>query len=612
MDREKPSRGRREGRLAVRGLGTRLGASLVVLVLAFGMCVAAHAAGGARLADAGLERMASTGGSAIGILLDSTPRDQDENLIVNDSYLGVLLATAASKDVTVTFLLERPAEGAEERVYHTEVVGMGTPVPQPPDPVWPKEEGATDDYVFDVWCDEAGVAFNFATPVSADTRLYATWIKKDVEHKEVSVTLKGCGGVMPHPDDPAQTVGEYTTTKLAGAHYPLPDDPVRGGHTFQGWFTAEVGGTQVTGADTIGDADVTLYAQWKANTYRVCYHENHGSAPLSYTDPAVVTYDGTDVAFADWERVRTEGHFTKPDGMDLDGWCTTKDGTGQRFKAGDPIKNLTEVGGKVVDVYALWKKDGTVEEGPFDVTFYFNDGVTGPHVVKDVEKFGTVPEEDPVKAPKRTGYQFAGWYTDDGTFAQRWTFADQIVADTSLYAKWEVRLDVTVPVAVGFAVDAMTGEVTTPDVGRYALKSRTVVPVEVASFGTASEQADLEGFFSLADGAGWEDTLKDTALSVKSERAAGTIELPLAQGGPVGSSWASAHALTDAERADYALPAFSYAGVAFDETWAGADPSERLPLELGMRIPADKLEVRADLAGPVPITHLKVTVVAKG
>ena len=65
------------------------------------------------------------------------------------------------------------------------------------------------------------------------------------------------------------------------------------------------------------------------------------------------------------------------------------------------------------------------------------------------------------------------------------------------------------------------------------------------------------------------------------------------------------------ERAAYRLAAFSYAGAAFDPAWQGADPSERLPLELGLSIPTDKLQVRTDLDGERPITRLQVTVAAQ-
>ena len=48
-------------------------------------------------------------------------------------------------------------------------------------------------------------------------------------------------------------------------------------------------------------------------------------------------------------------------------------------------------------------------------------------------KYATAPEN-----PEREGYCFAGWFTDNTTFANEWDFKTNIVTqDTTLYAKWE-------------------------------------------------------------------------------------------------------------------------------------------------------------------------------
>ena len=42
--------------------------------------------------------------------------------------------------------------------------------------------------------------------------------------------------------------------------------------------------------------------------------------------------------------------------------------------------------------------------------------------------------------PERDGYDFSGWFTDNGTFANEWDFKTDIVTqDTTLYVKWAVE-----------------------------------------------------------------------------------------------------------------------------------------------------------------------------
>jgi len=56
--------------------------------------------------------------------------------------------------------------------------------------------------------------------------------------------------------------------------------------------------------------------------------------------------------------------------------------------------------------------------------------------------YATTPED-----PEREGYSFAGWFTDNFTFGNRWDFKIDIVTqDTTLYAKWDGCYPIEIPV----------------------------------------------------------------------------------------------------------------------------------------------------------------------
>ena len=61
------------------------------------------------------------------------------------------------------------------------------------------------------------------------------------------------------------TVSEASRRVTYGAVYGTLPTPSRSGYTFNGWFTAASGGSQVSSGTKMGASNVTIYAQWKAN-----------------------------------------------------------------------------------------------------------------------------------------------------------------------------------------------------------------------------------------------------------------------------------------------------------------------------------------------------------
>ena len=120
-----------------------------------------------------------------------------------------------------------------------------------------------------------------------------------------------------------------------------------------------------------------------------------------------------------------------------------------------------------VSGYGTTEATYEIEPGPFKihlycylptstVSFYSNGVVVATQVVENGNC--AVPPEEPTLY----GYDFRGWFLDDGTFLHEFVFTAQISSDISLYAKWEGILQYTTdPVSDGTvtAVDGQPGTV---------------------------------------------------------------------------------------------------------------------------------------------------------
>lgn len=68
----------------------------------------------------------------------------------------------------------------------------------------------------------------------------------------------------------------------------------------------------------------------------------------------------------------------------------------------------------------------------YDVSFDSNGGTEIE--TQSIISQGKVTEPTP---PTKDGYTFAGWFTDDDTFQEEWTFASDTVSEAfTLHAKW--------------------------------------------------------------------------------------------------------------------------------------------------------------------------------
>ena len=119
-----------------------------------------------------------------------------------------------------------------------------------------------------------------------------------------------------------------------------PTKPTRTGYSFLGWSTSSTAtsATYSAGGSYTANSAATLYAVWKANTYKVSYNANGGSgAPSAQTK----TY-GTTLKLSTTKPTRTNYTFL--------GWSTSASATSATYAAG---ANYTA--NAAVTLYAVWK-----------------------------------------------------------------------------------------------------------------------------------------------------------------------------------------------------------------------------------------------------------------
>ena len=132
---------------------------------------------------------------------------------------------------------------------------------------------AKADHVFIGWYADAAckTVYPFSNAITADTTVYAGWVKKEIGVNEYTASFDlGYEG--------AEALADMTT--INGQLYNMPQ-PTREGYTFGGWFiSAYEDGQKLTAlcnADTVLNADTTLFAVW---------HQN-GGAQLASPDVSV-------------------------------------------------------------------------------------------------------------------------------------------------------------------------------------------------------------------------------------------------------------------------------------------------------------------------------------
>ncbi|WP_026527950.1 InlB B-repeat-containing protein [Butyrivibrio sp. VCD2006] len=270
-------------------------------------------------------------------------------------------------------------EGYTDVVYGTELAV----------PAEPTREG----YVFTGWYEDSSCesVFTFGKMPGRDLTLYAGWTANQY--------------VIRFVTNGGSTVDALTADYEMAVE--APEDPVREGYTFAGWYSDEFL-TEAYAFSTMPLGGITVYAGWNVNTYVISFYTNGGN---EITD--IVAQYGSEVV-APEEDPQKEGHTFIGWYSDAECQIPYEFGT---MPAGD------------VTLYAGW------EVNEYTATF---DSCGGNEVAPVMIAYGsaiTVPE-----TPEREGYTFTGWFTDKECTAAFAAGEELMPArDIVVYAGWTIN-----------------------------------------------------------------------------------------------------------------------------------------------------------------------------
>jgi uncharacterized repeat protein (TIGR02543 family) len=306
---------------------------------------------------------------------------------------------------TVTFMMNNVFETIWAMIYVTfPETTIGTEN-FPADPyIWSSE------YSFSGWNTDpngGGSVFTAATPITDDITVYAQW----TANPSYTVTFIIDGGLT------------YTTrtvifpdTTIGTADFPA--DPSLWGYSFTEWnMDPGGGGTPFTDSTTVAN-NITVYAQWTANSYTVTFMMNDGTETIHAAKS--VTYPTTTIDTGDFPANPSRN------GYSFGGWYTEQNGGVNQFTA------WTQVSADIT-VYAKWTAN------TYTVTFKAGYGAIWDWIMytKTVtHPATTIGAEDFPADPYEPEYTFGGWYTEVDGLGSEFTATTPVSADITVYAKW--------------------------------------------------------------------------------------------------------------------------------------------------------------------------------
>ena len=321
--------------------------------------------------------------------IPSTVSEADNTISFETTHFS--LYAVAERHPIVTF----DSDGGNE--IERQIVQRDSLAKKPEDP---EKQG----YTFGGWMN-GKEAWNFdIDTVKKDVNLTAKWIAN-----EYTVTLIANGGNIS---------SETLKVSYMSAYSELPENVVKAGYTFLGWYTAESNGTKVTAATIMQmAADHTLYAMFDENVNKVVFNANGGSGNMA------------DFELKTGETARLPQNLFNRTGYVFMGWSSGSTGD----VLWDDKSEYTMGTDSSYTLYAVWVINTNVLQ--FDA-----NGGTG--TMAPISMNYQSEQRLPENAFVRSGYKFVGWSTSaqgSKEYDDKSIYIMGDKAENVLYAVWEKK-----------------------------------------------------------------------------------------------------------------------------------------------------------------------------
>ena len=332
-----------------------------------------------------------TGYSFLGwVLIDLDEGTYTKKIPADLDHDATFVAKWSKNDYQISYDLDGGnVDAALTSVYNidTETITLPTPT----------KEG----YSFSKWIDldTNNEIKSIVKGTVGDKKLKALWVANSYK---INYTLNKKDAVLPDSADNNRTFGKDITLAT----------PSKQGYVFDGWYdNADLTGSAYT-SDRLKNlaSDVTLYAKWSPAQYKITYDLGLGS-----------TY-ATMPAYSDTYTVDS------PVVLPVPVWA------GHTFKSWDLNgTNITTTAGLLGDVTvkAIWNED------VFKITYKLNNGTLPDEDYATTHYYGV---SESLPTPKRSGYDFKGWYMDENFTTATYKTVDATVSeDVTFYARWTLN-----------------------------------------------------------------------------------------------------------------------------------------------------------------------------